>query len=66
MKGLIHFSLTCVWQILLIDLKIAAKCIFKHDTGLVIDEAGSKLPAKSMILCKMTPFIITEEETLNI
>ena len=43
------------------DLKVAAKCIVEQDTALVVDEAGHKLPVKFVLLCKMTPFIITEE-----
>ena len=47
------------------DLKVAAKCIFEQDTGLVVDEAGNKLTAKSVMLCKMTPSIITEEGDID-
>ena len=49
----------------MMDLKVAAKCIIAQDTGLVVDEAGNKLPVKSVILCKMTPFIITEEGDID-
>ena len=47
------------------DLEVAAKCTIKQDTGLVVDETGNKLPAKSMVLCKMTLFIITEEGDID-
>ena len=46
------------------DLKVAGKCTIKQDIGMVVDEASNKLPSKSMILCKMTPFIITEEDDI--
>ena len=46
-------------------LKVAAKCVVKQDTGLVVDEVGNKLPAKSVMFCKMTPFIITEEGDID-
>ena len=47
------------------DLKAAAKCTIEQDTGLVVDETSNKLPAKSMVLCKMTPFIITEDGDID-
>ena len=47
------------------DLKVAAKCVIKQDTGLVVDEAGNKLPVKAVIICKMSPFIIIEEADIE-
>ena len=47
------------------DLKVAAKCVIKQDTGLVVDEAGKNLPAKAVIVCKMTPFVITDEGDID-
>ena len=47
------------------DLKVAAKCIVEQNTGLVVDEAGNKLPAGAVVICKMTPFIITEEGNID-
>ena len=47
------------------DFKVAAKCTTEQDTGLVVDETSNKLPVKSMVLCKMTPFIITEDGDIN-
>ena len=32
---------------------------------MVIDEAGNKLPAKSTLFCKMTPFIITKDGDMD-
>ena len=40
-------------------------CFIKQESGLIIDEAGNKLPMKSVIFCKMTPFVITEEEDID-
>ena len=47
------------------DLKVTGKCFVKQESGLVIDEAGNKLPVKSVKLCKMTPFIIIEEGDIS-
>ena len=38
----------------------AAQCIVEQDTGLVLDMAGNKLPAGSVIMCKLTAFVIME------
>ena len=47
------------------DLKVTGKCFIKQESGLVIDEAGNKLLAKSLLFCKMTPFVITEEGDID-
>ena len=39
---------------------IAAQCTVEQDTGLVLDMAGKKFPAGSVIMCKLTAFVITE------
>ena len=49
----------------IMDFKVTGKCFIKQESGLVIDEAGNKLPAKSLMFCKMTPFGITEEGDIN-
>ena len=36
---------------------IAAQCAVEQDTGLVLDMAGNK----SIIMCKLTAFVITED-----
>ena len=46
-------------------LKVTAKYVIEQDTGLVVDEASNNLPTKSVMLCKMTPFIITEEGDID-
>ena len=40
------------------DLKVAAKCIIEQDTGIVVVEAGNKLPARAVILCKNDSILI--------
>ena len=47
------------------DFKVSARCAIEQDTGLVVDETGNKLPAKSVVLCKITPFIITEDGDIH-
>ena len=47
------------------DLKVIGKYFFKQESGLVIGEEGNKLPVKSVIFCKMTPFVITEDWDIN-
>ena len=49
----------------IMDLKVVGKCFIKQESGLVIDEAGNKLLAKSVMFCKMTPFVIIEEGNIN-
>ena len=48
------------------DLKVTGKCFVKQESGLVIDVVGNNLLAKSVIFCKMTPFVITEEGNIDI
>ena len=43
------------------DFQVVAKCVIKEDTGLVVEEGGNKLQAGVVIMCKMTPFVITED-----
>ena len=44
---------------------IAAQCFVEQDTGLMLDMAGNKLPAGSVITCKPTPFVITEDGDID-
>ena len=41
--------------------QISAKCFVEQETGFLVQEAGNKLQAKSVVMCQMTPFVITEE-----
>ena len=34
------------------DLKIAGKCFIEQGPDLIVDAAGNKIPAKSVIFCK--------------
>ena len=47
------------------DHKVTGKCFVKQESGLVNDDAGNKLPVKSVMFFKMPPFVITEEEDTN-
>ena len=44
---------------------IAAQCFVEQKTGLVLDMAGNKLPARSVIMCKLTPFVIMEDGDID-
>ena len=43
------------------DFKVIGKYFFKQESGLVINDVGNKLLTKSVMFCRMTPFVITEE-----
>ena len=47
------------------DFKVVPKHVIKQDTGLVVDEAGNKLPARTVIMCKITPFVISEDGDID-
>ena len=44
---------------------IAAQCVVEQDTGLVLSMADNKLPAESVIMCKLTAFVITEDGDID-
>ena len=44
---------------------VAAQCIVEQDTGLVLDMAANKLPAGSVIMSKITAFVITEDSDID-
>ena len=44
---------------------IAAQSIVVQDTGLVLDMTGNMLPAGSVIMCKLTAFVITEDGDID-
>ena len=44
---------------------IASLCFVEQETSLVLDMAGNKLPAGSLIMCKLTPFVIMGMVTLT-
>ena len=43
------------------DSTNAVQCMTEQDTGLVLDMAGNRLPAGSVIMCKLTTFVIIED-----
>ena len=43
------------------DLKITSTCCIQKDSGLIVDSTGSKIPAKSVIVCMQKAFIITKD-----
>ena len=44
---------------------IAAQCIVEQDTGLVLDMAGNKLPARWDIMCKLTASVVTQDGDID-
>ena len=48
------------------DSIIAAQCMVEQDTGLVLDIAVNRLPAGSVIMCKLTAFVIMEDGDMTI
>ena len=43
------------------DFKVTGKCFIEQKSGLVVDTSGNMLPKKSVLFCRMTPFIFTED-----
>ena len=48
------------------DIKVVAKCFIEEGSGLIVDAAGNRIPAKSVIFCKKWPFIITEDGNIDL
>ena len=46
-------------------LKIAGKCFIERDSDNIVDSAGNRIPAKSVIVCKQKAFIIAEEGDID-
>ena len=44
---------------------IAAQCFIEQETGLVLDMAGNNLLAGSVIMCKLTPFVIMKDGDID-
>ena len=47
------------------DFKVAGKCFVEQESGLVVHASGNKVTAKSVLFCRMTPFIITKEGDID-
>ena len=45
--------------------QVSAKCFVEQETGFLVDEAGNKLQEKSMVMCLLTPFVMTEETDMD-
>ena len=47
------------------DSSITAQCFVERETSLILDMAGNRLPGGSVIMCKLTPFVITKDDDIN-
>ena len=47
------------------DLMVIGKYFVKQGSGMVIDEVDNKLQVKSILFCKMTPFVITKDGNID-
>ena len=47
------------------DFKVAGKCFVGQGSGLVVDAAGNRPPTKSILFCRMTPFINTKDGDID-
>ena len=48
------------------DIKVVGKCFFEEGSNHIVDAAGIRIPAKSVIICKKSPFIITDGGDINL
>ena len=44
---------------------VSGQCFIENETDLIIDGAGNKIQAKTVILCKKKAFIITEDGDID-
>ena len=47
------------------DSSITAQCFVERETGLILDMAGNRLPVGSVIMCKLTPFVIMKDDDID-
>ena len=47
------------------EYQVSSKCFMEQETSLLIDEVGGMLQAKSVVMCQMTPLVITEEGDID-
>ena len=47
------------------DIKVVSKCFIKQGSDLIVDAAGNRIPAMSVVFCQKRPFIITEDGDIN-
>ena len=47
------------------DSSITAQCFVERETGLILDMVGNGLQVGSVIMCKLTPFVIMKDGDIN-
>ena len=47
------------------ESSIAAQCFVEEETSLMLDMVGNRLLAGSVIMCMLTPFVITEDGDID-
>ena len=47
------------------DSSITAQCFVERECGLILDMVGNRLPAGSVIMCKLIPFVITKDGVID-
>ena len=47
------------------DSSITAQCFVERESSLILDMVGNRLPVGSVIMCKLTPFVITKDGDIN-
>ena len=45
--------------------KVSAQCFVQQETDFLIVESGNKMQAKSMVMCKSIPYMVTEEGDIS-
>ena len=48
------------------DIKVVSKCLIEQGSDLIVDAAGKRILAKSVIFCKKRPFIITKDGDIDL
>ena len=46
-------------------VSFTAQCFVERETNLILDMAGNRLPAGSVIICKLTPFVIMKDGDID-
>ena len=46
--------------------KVSTKCFIEQETGFLVNETDNYLQPKSMMMCQMTPFMVTKEGNITI
>ena len=47
------------------DFKVAGKCFVEQGSVLLVVVLGNRLPAKSVLFCRMTSFMITKDGDID-